>query len=401
MDARTAEDRRRASRGVGPGSTPETMTIFIDECGFTGEDLLAPEQPVFVLVSSTITDEVASELMDRHFGKIKSKELKHRDLAHRSSNHPALIAFQEEVAADHRDEVYVAAFHKPYVLLSKYVDYLVENVAREDGWDLYKDGRNIGLSNLLFAGLPNAMGPSQFAEFLRLFQDAGRKKGQEEIMALMNFVRRARSGGAAADLLTYVQIPWARFGPSAAEYLMAPKMFDLALAGALVLVEYWANRSEMPIRLVHDESRNLEQDRDLWDALTSASMPAATVGRDRRTLQFPIGLAETQFESSKSRPALQFCDILAGSLFYGLRAWIQGDSSEYPRSSLRALGNVNSHFVWPSAHVTPAELGTAGRSRSDALEFISENVAEELLRRAARGRRPPGGDSSDGGAKSR
>ena len=53
----------------------------MDESGFTGEDLATREQPVFVHVSMTLSDEEAKALHADLFSRVQAPELKHKKLA--------------------------------------------------------------------------------------------------------------------------------------------------------------------------------------------------------------------------------------------------------------------------------------------------------------------------------
>lgn len=41
-------------------------TLFLDESGYTGEDLIAPEQPVFVICTHSIDEPTCAALKARH-----------------------------------------------------------------------------------------------------------------------------------------------------------------------------------------------------------------------------------------------------------------------------------------------------------------------------------------------
>lgn len=56
------------------------MLIYMDESGFTGEDLLHLEQPVFVHVSTCLSDEECAALAKDHFSGVQGDELKHKRL---------------------------------------------------------------------------------------------------------------------------------------------------------------------------------------------------------------------------------------------------------------------------------------------------------------------------------
>jgi hypothetical protein len=68
------------------------FTIYMDESGFTGEDLLQPEQPVFVHVATSLSDQECAALVNDHFSGVQSRELKHKNLARRQSGQARITA---------------------------------------------------------------------------------------------------------------------------------------------------------------------------------------------------------------------------------------------------------------------------------------------------------------------
>jgi len=75
------------------------LEVFIDESGYTGERHLDPDQPVFVLSSNNLTDEMTFELLARHFTGVQAGELKHSRLAKRANGQKRILDLS---AASHR-----------------------------------------------------------------------------------------------------------------------------------------------------------------------------------------------------------------------------------------------------------------------------------------------------------
>jgi hypothetical protein len=57
------------------------MRLFLDESGFTGEDLANSTQPIFVLASTRADDSFCAETHQKIFAQVQSPELKHSSLA--------------------------------------------------------------------------------------------------------------------------------------------------------------------------------------------------------------------------------------------------------------------------------------------------------------------------------
>ncbi|HEX8682190.1 MAG TPA: DUF3800 domain-containing protein [Ardenticatenaceae bacterium] len=347
--------------------------IFLDESGFTGVDLFDLEQPVFNLASLNCTEEEAQELKGRHFGKVRTRELKHSSLARRPAQQQMVINFLEEMALSPA-RVKLSVTHKRYALLAKIVDYVFEPVAYEDGLDLYEGGANIALVNLLFFTLPVFGGEMFFEQLLYNFQQLVRLKTEE---AYNNFFRPLFEGDFSPELnelLGYFRIGHLRLGHEVIE-LIRSQHLDIAASCALALMMNWRRELEGPITLVHDTSSNMAQWKPVWDLLTSADLPPAIVGHDRRKMEFPLYIEKTVFESSEAWAGLQLADVLAGAMTRVARWMLEGQSADdtYSRSlSEIVLPNFVSNTIWPQQKVSAEELGTTGESADDTIEYLSK-----------------------------
>ena len=149
------------------------LQIFIDESAYTGEHQLDPGQPIFVLSSINLGDEVPVELHAKHFTGVQAKELKHSRLAKRSNGQQRILDFIRSLTSMHAADGVLPvatafAAHKKFQLLTLLVDLWVEPAMRKDGIDLYEQGGNVGFSNMAFCVL--GLAPQFLDELLRLFQ---------------------------------------------------------------------------------------------------------------------------------------------------------------------------------------------------------------------------------------
>jgi hypothetical protein len=127
-------------------------TYYVDETGFTGEDLLAEDQPIFVQATNDFSDEEAQQLIASIFGGIGSPELKYNRLARNGRYHERIIELVRVLAGDPlRAGAWVA--HKEYALMTLVVDWWMEPLAYKFGMNLYKDGANHGMANMLYSCL--------------------------------------------------------------------------------------------------------------------------------------------------------------------------------------------------------------------------------------------------------
>ncbi len=72
-------------------------SVYIDESGYTGADLLNQDQPFQGASAVYISDSEARDIINKYFPNTKSNELKYRDLARRSNNWEQLLDLQKDL----------------------------------------------------------------------------------------------------------------------------------------------------------------------------------------------------------------------------------------------------------------------------------------------------------------
>jgi hypothetical protein len=70
----------------------QSLTYYVDETGFTGEDLMQSEQPIFVQASNNYTDEEAIYLIRDTFGNDFDRELKHTKLVRKQQSQDRIVS---------------------------------------------------------------------------------------------------------------------------------------------------------------------------------------------------------------------------------------------------------------------------------------------------------------------
>lgn len=230
----------------------------IDESGYTGFDLLNPDQRFQGAAAVAIDDEDALCLIREYFPTLQADELKYRSLARRQSNHPRLLALLEHVLTQYKCVTYVC--DKRYLLLLMFVDYAVEPYYYARGIDFYRDGQNYSLASLLHKVGPALFGKNTFGHLLASFQRAVKKKTP---IALADLVQAARA-------TRWQELPEA-LGPLAKyacpECLQAIATPGVSTDAALVVLQSLISRMEVmtdgPYRVEHDQSKNLLTYHDL------------------------------------------------------------------------------------------------------------------------------------------
>lgn len=352
-------------------------TFYVDETGFTGEDLMAEDQPVFAQASVDLDVDEARRLIGDLFKEVKATELKHSGMARKSAGQDRIVEMVKVLSADpNRAATWVA--HKEYAALTFVVEWWIEPLAYRSGINLYQDGGNQALANMLFICLQGFWDRRFRRKVLLAFQKMFRARTKERYDECSKLVRDTYDESfldqRKSSVLHYLAEPFDGLGFAHVEDL-PPRVFDLALPGLARLGHCWRSRHEGPWEVVHDRSSNMAKQKWLWDALSATDLGPAQFDGPHGGATYPMNVVQTRFADSDAEPQIQICDLLAGATSAALRLE-QGDRY---RDHLWEAGIVDliADSVWPSDAVTPDALGRAGWDGNKALEWMTAELARK------------------------
>lgn len=98
--------------------------VYVDECGYTGEDLLNTDQLFQAVSAIEITEDEAEDLISRHFPRRQSPELKHQKLSKRPVYWKGLCDLQEELIQNFPCHSYIV--DKRFMLIQKFLGNCTE-----------------------------------------------------------------------------------------------------------------------------------------------------------------------------------------------------------------------------------------------------------------------------------
>jgi hypothetical protein len=370
-------------------------TIFMDESGYTGQDLVNLEQPVFTLATLHCSEDECKELKTRFFKEVKAPELKYKTLMERRQK--MILEFMRELSRT-PELVKIEIVHKRYILTYLLVDYIIEPAAKKDGFDLYQKGRNIGLTNSFYVGLPALAGEDFFEDLLRRFQEMMRRLDEDSYNSFF-----------APILNTKYQLPLETFRQAPLDYLLwhiqrgydslgydivkrikddyiwvdmpGHGPLDIGLKSSLSLMNRWSKELSENFTLVYDSCSKMASARYIWDILVDPNLPHATVGYDTSALTFPMKVKKTLLEDSTNWAGLQLVDMLVGAATHWAKWHLYGakEDDKYGRELELILPSFTPSLLWPSTNVTPEQLGTVDRNAPSNPDYIEKVIALRRL----------------------
>lgn len=356
-----------------------TSTVFLDESGWTGEDLANVDQPVFVLATLQIEEDEARELKATLFSGIQAPELKHSLLGSRASGQRRVLGFLNHMQADANlaSRVHFWLVHKEFALATKMVEWVLEPSVHKAGLDLYRNGGNLGFANLFYAVLNVAATAERRRSILLSFQEMIRERDGLHLRRLRRALQPPLADAELDEVLGYMRKALWHLGPEVLD-IAADRPLDLGVTGALRSMAIWRQRRPGPLILIHDASTAFAKERHIWDVVVDPSF--APPGSP----EYPIALTDTRLESSAVWCGLQLADVLAGSAARWARWRIDGQKPEdsYGQQLHDVLRRAEFTIsdIWPSTKVTPEELGTVGRSGKE-LDAFADSLSAGLSAR--------------------
>lgn len=286
----------------------ELMERFsIDESGYTGYDLLNPDQRFQGATAISITDGEAARLIKEHFPKLQASELKYRTLARRQANRERLLNLQRDVLSQNKCVTYIC--DKRFLLMLMFMDYAVEPFYYERGFDFYQDGQNYSLASLLYRVGPTILGIVGFDALMTAFQRAVKDKTKDAVTDLVLAVRRVRWKELPEALG-----PLASASPECMEAIATP---GVTTDAAFVVLQSLISRMEVmaggAYQVEHDRSKNLLNYHALLQRFISHEQEVEFRQSKIATIKFPLKLLAVTQVDSKESPAVQLADILIGA----------------------------------------------------------------------------------------
>lgn len=246
-------------------------TIFLDECGYTGQDLLNREQLFFVLSSLTLPEQECIYLKKEFFEKVQARELKHRNLAKSKSHQQSVLRFVRYMKT-RQNSFKITVVHKKYALVCQLVDMIIEPYLYEGGFNLYERGMNIATANIFYHAMPVLSGDGFLEDLLNKFQEMIRHRTDDSYNDFFYFVFQEHENHEINKMLEMLRQAHHYLGHRIFQGL-PENALDIAFSHAMLLMATWRKEISDPINLIHDASSNMSKQKHIWDALMNPDLP--------------------------------------------------------------------------------------------------------------------------------
>lgn len=347
--------------------------IFVDEAGFTGNDLLNAEQPYFVLSSVSISEEEAGTIIQQTRDKfrISAEELKARKLLRSARGRDAV----KYIIYNLQGRYALSCNHKSYNLCCKFFEYVFEPVLKDSNILFYRNNFHLFIANTLFlffqsedraasdiiVSFARMMREKNFDALRRLFSPDERSNHLNDIFAQMvDFME------GYADVINE-ELEILNIMDDRGKWIL-----DLSISSLYSVLRHWS-QSHDELTVICDPSKPLA---DLVPRLD------VMIGRsDRPIIRFPgreayspiFNLKErVSFQESHLSSGIQLADILASTSVYAIK---ENDTELLPM--------VDDGKIYESVFPTPENVDLSKKQ-----PFLNGIVLHELAERARGGLDP-------------
>lgn len=293
-----------------------TTKIYLDESGFTGNDLYNPDQRFFTVASTVVEDDEAKDILARCFPRYQGSEYKFTNIWKRDRSREGLRALAAEIPA-FADRAFVWVIDKRFCLLTKMVDYLVEPRAYEAGYDWYANGWGKRYLNTIHRDLVHQGTEELYDETVRGWDTFARNPSSQNLEKLEQQLRRGKASTNAPlpSLFDLVLRGLDHFRARNPNLESFQDTNEIQITSVFSSVTWWRQHRTEDFALVHDESSAFMKQVDLWETMLREDFVAPPFPiADGTEVELPLRVRSTTAVRSHESYSIQLCDLLAGLL---------------------------------------------------------------------------------------
>ena len=290
--------------------------IYFDESGFTGNNLLQPDQRFFAYASVATDDSEARgfvESLSKRYG-IQNGELKGSKLVKFHRGRKAV----DEILGCFGDRLKISISEKKFALACKFHEYIFEPCYSDINSLFYEVGFHRFIANMLYLEfVARGVGAE---EIFREFEDLMRTKNEAKLQGIF----LASVHPENSPILTHIR-EFAQYRADDIRTELASLsatgvgkwILDLTYTALFTLLAHWGTEHE-EITAVCDPSKPLQEDGDLFTAMIGRKDGAFV---DAFGQQHPITFnlsGPIQFVDSKTSYGIQVADVIAAAAVYAM-----------------------------------------------------------------------------------
>jgi hypothetical protein len=286
-------------------------TIYCDESGFTGNNLLNQQQQFFayssVAIEAADARSLVEHIVDTH--KLQGVELKFKNLQKSANGHRAISGILESLEG----RCLIVGCNKRFALAAKFFEYIFEPVLAENSKLFYDNGFHRFIANFIYisflvqdsaksllADFESFMRTKDHASFERLFNIQRRELLDELMQCIFDFARRYTE-----PILEEIQRLHRDDG-------VGKWTLDLTGTALFSMLTTWGERFPK-LKVYCDASKPLEYVPEMLNVMVGRSTEYIEVEGTKKPITF--NLVEKIQLCGSSESGIQLADIVAGTAY--------------------------------------------------------------------------------------
>lgn len=300
------------------------LTLYFDESGFTGENLLSDEQKTFSYASVNISSSEAEVLVAKIIVKykIQNGELKAVKLIRRDRGRQAILEILEEI----QDKIKIAIHDKKFALAAHFFEYVFEPVLAKKSSIFYQHDFHKYISNVLYISL--ITNDELTNKLMVIFEKLMRKKELDHLDEIISLLEENQKDAEALEFFKKIAI----FIDTHKEVIfneikdLPAWTIDLSLTSLHALFSQWGSTGSEIIAYC-DNSKPINEKIDWFKPMMGRKeivySPLSLDGGYKIPLTY--NLKEINMVDSKEYAGVQLADIVATASTYSIQVYQKTD----------------------------------------------------------------------------
>lgn len=353
----------------------EAQTIYFDESGYTGNNLLSPDQPAFVYASAAIGPSDASRLHSEMLSRfhIRGKELKGKNLVRHKQGREAISWLLSECG----DVACIVVANKKFALAGKFFEYIFEPVLKTNNSLFYAVGFHRFIANLLYILFESK---DEYAEdIFGEFETLMRTQDLDVLEQLLTPADQAiKFSDPLGQILTFSLCHREKIKGEIQDLSeingVSRWALELTTTSLFWMLSFWSERFDL-MEVYCDKSEPLDTNRQLFDTMIGRQdrIYMKLGSQPERALTYNLAGPITLLDSQQS-PGIQIADVLSSSIAFALK----NPDDELSKKWLELAERMFSPFC-----ILPDTRAVDLRERDP---FINALILHELVDRTLKGR---------------
>jgi len=316
------------------------VTIYFDESGYTGENLLKEDQPTFsyasVCINSDDAEEIVSNIISKY--KIQNGELKGVNLIRKEKGQRAILEILEAI----KDKYKISVSDKKFALAGQIFEYIFEPILASKNLIFYNLNFHKFIANSLYIGfiVDDRFSKEIFIKFERLMRNKTLQDLEAIISILDEIDEESESFKFLKNIIEFIKIHKIEIYE---EIKDLPKWtIELSITSLHALFSVWGENKDKIIAYC-DNSKPIGEQKNIFNGMIDRDGEIIySVLKTDEGKQIPLtyNLKSIDLVDSKIYKGVQLADVVATASAYSFQMFKDNNSEFNKKLQEILLPNV-------------------------------------------------------------